>query len=45
VTALVCLAFQPESKGVSLEDFDEVFRDSPLKVWLQGVRPVRAESH
>ncbi|KAF8518229.1 general substrate transporter [Gautieria morchelliformis] len=44
VTALVCLAFQPESKGVSLEDFDEVFRESPWKVWLHRVRGSRAES-
>ena len=31
MTVLVCIAFQPESKGVSLEGLDAVFAESPWK--------------
>ncbi|GJE97695.1 MFS sugar transporter [Phanerochaete sordida] len=35
VTTLVCLAFQPETRGASLEEVDEAFAQPPWKALLQ----------
>lgn len=31
MTTLVCIAYQSESRGVSLEELDEVFKTSPWR--------------
>ena len=36
LTTLVCLAFQPETRGSSLEDVDEKFEHSPWKSLIQN---------
>lgn len=38
---LVCIAYQSESKGVSLEELDEVFKTSP---WRQIVKDIRLKA-
>lgn len=36
VTTLVCVAYQPETRGASLEDVDETFVQSPWKSLVQS---------
>lgn len=36
LTTLVCVAFQPETSGSSLEDVDETFSHSPWRTLLQN---------
>ncbi|KII89140.1 hypothetical protein PLICRDRAFT_109396 [Plicaturopsis crispa FD-325 SS-3] len=47
LTVLVCLAFQPESKGVSLEALDQIFEVSPWRKMLARrlARHARLQSH
>ena len=37
----VCIAYQSESKGVSLEELDEVFKTSP---WREIVKELRLKA-
>lgn len=41
LTVLVCIAYQSESKGVSLEELDEVFKTSP---WRQIVKDMHLKA-
>ena len=36
ITTLVCLAFQPETRGASLEDVDGAFDQSPWRSLIQN---------
>lgn len=42
VTTVVCLAFQPETRGASLEEVDKAFKVSP---WRYVLRSRRSESY
>ena len=41
LTTLVCFAFQPETKGASLEEVDKAFEVSPWRVALAKHRSAR----
>ncbi|KZT06349.1 general substrate transporter [Laetiporus sulphureus 93-53] len=42
LTTVICLAFQPETKGASLEEVDKVFEEAP---WRAALQKHRARSH
>lgn len=42
-TALVCVAFQPESRGISLENLDAAFETSPWRHMLEVRAPPRRD--
>lgn len=42
LTTLVCLAFQPETRGASLEEVEKAFQEAPWKAAFRKRREVRA---
>ncbi len=38
LTTFVCLAFQPESRGISLEGLDDVFANSPWEKMVKNLK-------
>lgn len=39
ITTVVCILFQPESRGVSLEGLDKIFEVSPWRKFLTRIAP------
>lgn len=39
ITVIVCILFQPESKGVSLEGLDKIFEVSPWRKFFGRIAP------